>query len=218
MIKWKRYLAELVGTASLLCAVIGSGIMAEQLAGGNLAIALLANTIATVFALYVLIETLEPISGAHFNPMVSIIMTLRQELAVHHLSAYLIAQFIGAALGAFLAHAMFDLEILQISTKVRTGYGQWLAEVVATAGLLFVILRSPQRKAPSLVACYIGAAYWFTASTSFANPAAVWGRMLTNTFSGIAPNDVIPFVVAQILGGFLGLYLSSSIASGKSNP
>ena len=207
MIHWRRYLAELVGTAALLCAVIGSGIMGEQLSGGNIAIALLANTLATVFALYVLIETLGPISGAHFNPVVSMVLAFRKDLARHHLIGYWVAQLIGAALGAWAAHAMFDLEILQWSTKVRTGPAQWFAEAVATAGLLFVILRSPEGKASFIVACYIGAAYWFTASTSFANPAAAFGRMFSNTFAGISPADVPAFVGAQIVGGFMGLML-----------
>jgi glycerol uptake facilitator-like aquaporin len=210
---WRRYLSELVGTAALLCAVIGSGIMAEQLADGNTAVALLANTLATVFALYVLIETLGPISGAHFNPVVSMVMVLRKDLAKQHFVAYVVAQLIGALLGAWVAHAMFDLEIFQLSTKIRTGPAQWLAESVATSGLLFVILRSPEGKASSIVACYIGAAYWFTASTSFANPAAAFGRMFSNTFAGISPVDVPAFVFAQIVGGFLGLLLHSLLKS-----
>lgn len=204
----RRYIAELLGTAALLCAVIGSGIMAEQLADGNIAVALLANTLATVFALYVLIETLGPVSGAHFNPVVSMVMAFRQDLPRHLLLGYVVAQLMGAALGAWLAHAMFELDILQWSTKVRTGPAQWLAEAVATGGLLFVILRSPQGKASALVACYIGAAYWFTASTSFANPAAAFGRMFSNTFAGISPADVPAFVLAQALGGFVGMLLS----------
>jgi glycerol uptake facilitator-like aquaporin len=204
MIHWKRYFAELVGTAALLCAVIGSGIMAEQLAGGNVAFALLANTLATVFALFVLIETMGPISGAHFNPVVSLVLAIRKDLGRHHLMGYVVAQLFGAALGAWLAHAMFELEIFQWSAKVRTGQAQWLAEAVATGGLLFVILRSPQGKASSIVACYIGAAYWFTASTSFANPAAAFGRMFSNTFAGISPADVPAFVIAQLVGGLLG--------------
>lgn len=204
MIHWKRYFAELVGTAALLCAVIGSGIMAEQLAGGNVAVALLANTLATVFALYVLIETMGPISGAHFNPVVSLVLAIRKDLDRHQLLGYVVAQLMGAALGAWLAHAMFELEIFQWSAKVRTGQAQWLAEAVATGGLLFVILRSPQGKASGIVACYIGAAYWFTASTSFANPAAAFGRMFSNTFAGISPADVPAFVVAQLVGGLLG--------------
>ena len=204
----RRYIAELLGTAALLCAVIGSGIMAEQLADGNMAVALLANTLATVFALYVLIETLGPVSGAHFNPVVSMVMAFRQDLPRHLLLGYVVAQLMGAALGAWLAHAMFELDILQWSTKVRTGPAQWLAEAVATGGLLFVILRSPQGKASAVVACYIGAAYWFTASTSFANPAAAFGRMFSNTFAGISPADVPAFVLAQALGGFVGMLLS----------
>ena len=213
MIHWRRYAAELVGTAALLCAVIGSGIMAEQLADGNMAVALLANTLATVFALYVLIEALGSISGAHFNPVVSMVMAFRKDLARHHLMGYVVAQFIGAALGAWVAHAMFELDILQWSTKVRTGPAQWFAEAVATGGLLFVILRSPAGKASSMVACYIGAAYWFTASTSFANPAAAFGRMFSNTFAGISPSDVPAFVLAQMVGGFLGLWLHSLLKS-----
>jgi hypothetical protein len=213
MIHWSRYVAELLGTAALLCAVIGSGIMAEHLAGGNIAVALLANTLATVFALYALIETLGPISGAHFNPVVSMVMAYRKHLARHHLLGYVLAQLTGAAMGAWVAHAMFDLEILQWSTKVRTGPAQWFAEVVATCGLIFVILRSPEGKASSIVACYIGAAYWFTASTSFANPAAAFGRMFSNTFAGISPSDVPAFVFAQIVGGILGLVICSLLKS-----
>lgn len=216
MMDVRRYFSELIGTAALLCAVIGSGIMAEQLAGGNEAIALLANTLATVFALYVLIETLGPISGAHFNPVVSMVLAFRNDLARHHLLGYVVAQLLGAALGAWLAHAMFELDILQWSTKARTGLAQWLAEAVATGGLLWVILRSPPAKASSIVACYIGAAYWFTASTSFANPAAALGRMLTNTFAGISPTDVPAFIAAQLVGGFLGLLLHEKLQNTKS--
>ena len=208
---WRKYFAEFIGTAALLCAVIGSGIMAEQLAGGNVAIALLANTLATVFALYVLIETLGPISGAHFNPVVSMVMAFRKDLPSHLLMGYVLAQLTGAVLGAWLAHAMFELEILQWSTHVRTGPSQWLAESIATAGLLFVILRAPEGNASAIVACYIGAAYWFTASTSFANPAAALGRMFSNTFAGISPADVPAFVVAQCLGGLLGVILSKLV-------
>ncbi|MEI6661072.1 MAG: MIP/aquaporin family protein [Comamonadaceae bacterium] len=213
MSHWRRYFAELVGTAALLCAVIGSGIMAEQLAGGNIAVALLANTLATVFALYVLIETLGPISGAHFNPVVSMVMAFRKDLARHHLIGYVIAQLIGAALGAWAAHAMFELEILQWSAKVRTGPAQWFAEAVATAGLLFVILRSPVGKASTIVACYIGAAYWLTASTSFANPAAVFGRMMSNSFAGIQPLDAPAFIAAELVGAVLGLFFHKLLSS-----
>jgi len=152
----------------------------------------------------VLIETMGPISGAHFNPVVSLVLAIRKDLGRHHLMGYVVAQLFGAALGAWLAHAMFELEIFQWSAKVRTGQAQWLAEAVATGGLLFVILRSPQGKASSIVACYIGAAYWFTASTSFANPAAAFGRMFSNKFAGISPADVPAFVIAQLVGGLLG--------------
>ena len=202
---WRSYVAECVGTAGLLCAVVGSGIMAENLSAGNMAVALLANTLATVFALYVLIESLGPVSGAHFNPVVSMVMAYRHVLPRKQLAYYVLAQLMGAALGVWIAHAMFDVEVLQFSTHARSGQGQWLAEVVATAGLVFVILRAPVGKASVMVACYIGAAYWFTASTSFANPAAVFGRMMSNTFAGIHPADALAFVVAEFLGAGLGL-------------
>ena len=211
----RKYIAELVGTAALLCAVIGSGIMAENLSSGNNGVALIANTLATVFALYVLIEAFAPLSGAHFNPAVSLVMAYRKELPRELLIGYITAQLLGAALGAYLAHAMFDLEILQWSAKVRTGYGQFLAEAVATAGLIFVILRSGPGKASAMVACYIGAAYWFTASTSFANPAAVFGRMMSNTFAGISPGNALQFVAAEGIGAFLGLALYHLLSSGS---
>lgn len=207
MTNLRKYFAELVGTAALLCAVIGSGIMAENLSGGNNGVALIANTLATVFALYVLIEAFGPLSGAHFNPAVSMVMAFRNDLPRALLLGYIVAQLMGAALGAWLAHAMFDLEILQWSTKVRSGNSQYLAEAVATAGLVFVILRSGAGKASMMVASYIGAAYWFTASTSFANPAAVFGRMMSNTFAGINPGNAIQFAVAEVIGAFIGLAL-----------
>ncbi|NBW55760.1 MAG: aquaporin family protein [Betaproteobacteria bacterium] len=213
---WRSYVAECVGTAGLLCAVVGSGIMAENLSAGNMAVALLANTLATVFALYVLIESLGPVSGAHFNPVVSMVMAYRHVLPRKQLAYYVLAQLMGAALGVWIAHAMFDVEVLQFSTHVRSGQGQWLAEVVATAGLVFVILRAPVGKASVMVACYIGAAYWFTASTSFANPAAVFGRMMSNTFAGIYPADAPAFVVAEFLGAVLGVLCHRLL--GKSQP
>lgn len=210
---WRQYLAELIGTAALLCAVIGSGIMAENLSDGNLAVALIANTLATVFALYVLIETLGPLSGAHFNPAVSLVMAYRKDLSRERLIGYVIAQLTGAALGAWLAHAMFEMDIFQWSDKARTGEGQWLAEAVATAGLLFVILRSPAGKASSMVASYIGAAYWFTASTSFANPAAVFGRMMSDSFAGISPMDAPAFIAAELVGACVGLVIHTVLSS-----
>ncbi len=200
----KRLGAEALGTALLLCTVIGSGIMADRLAGGNAAIALLANTAATIAALYVLIELFGPISGAHFNPAVTLVLSLRGELLRWHAAAYIGAQLLGAMLGAWLAHAMFELPFPQWSTHSRSGAGQWLAEAVATAGLLLIVLRAPPSKVASMVAAYIGAAYWFTASTSFANPAAAFGRMFSNSFAGIAPHDVPGFVLAQAFGAALG--------------
>ncbi|MEJ8845083.1 MIP/aquaporin family protein [Variovorax rhizosphaerae] len=202
---WRKALAELLGTAGLLCAVLGSGIMGERLAGGNVAIALLANTLATVFALYVLIEVFGPLSGAHFNPAVSVVMALRRELPAASLAAYIVAQLIGAMLGAWLANVMFDMSVLQWSTKMRSGWGQWLGELVATSGLVLVILGAPAGKAAQLVASYIGAAYWFTSSTSFANPAAVFGRMFSDSFAGIAPASATGFVVAELLGAAIGV-------------
>ena len=203
----RKLLAETLGTAGLLTVVIGSGIMAERLSGGNVAIALLANTLATVGGLYVLIEVFGPVSGAHFNPAVSAAMAWRGELPRAILLPYVIAQLIGAMLGAWLAHAMFDMPILQFSTKVRSGTGQWIAEAVATAGLLLVILRAPAGRAAPMVAAYIGAAYWFTASTSFANPAAAFGRMFSDSFAGIAPASAPGFAIAQLIGAAVGVGL-----------
>jgi len=199
---------ELLGTAMLLAIVIGSGIMGERLAAGNVAVALLANTAATVCGLYILIEIVGPISGAHFNPVVSAVMVIRGVLDKQDLLAYIFAQLAGAVLGAWLAHAMFDISLFQLSTKVRSGTGQRIAEMVATAGLLLVILRAPSEKVAAMVAAYIGCAYWFTASTSFANPAATLGRMLSDTFAGIAPASVPAFVLAQCVGAAVGLLIS----------
>lgn len=200
-----KLVSELVGTAGLLVAVIGSGIMAENLSGGNMALALLANTLATVFALYILIESFGPLSGAHFNPAVSLVMWLKKDISGKELIFYMPAQLIGAVLGAWLAHLMFDMEILQFSTKPRTGLSQFIAEITATFGLLVVILRGPAGKVSAMVAAYIGAAYWFTASTSFANPAAAFGRMFSNSFAGIAPQDVPAFMAAEVIGALLAL-------------
>lgn len=207
----QRLFGELLGTALLLAVVIGSGLMAERLSGGNVAVALLANTLATVGGLYVLIEVFGPVSGAHFNPAVSLAMALRGELPWTRLAGYVPAQLLGAALGAVLAHAMFDLPLLQVSSRLRTGTGQWIAEAVATAGLLLVILRAPQARVAAMVAAYIGAAYWFTASTSFANPAAAFGRMFSDSFAGIAPASAPAFMLAEVLGAGLGLLLHCAL-------
>ena len=213
----RQLIAEGLGTALLLAVVIGSGIMAERLSGGNLAIALLSNALATVGGLYVLIEVFGPVSGAHFNPAVSAVMALRGELAKTALVPYIAAQLVGAMLGAWLAHAMFDMAILQFSTHVRSGIGQWIAEAIATAGLLLVILRAPPGRAAAMVACYIGAAYWFTASTSFANPAAAFGRMFSESFAGIAPTSVPGFVAAQLVGALIGLGAHHALGVPRSN-
>jgi len=207
----RKLASEFLGTALLLAVVIGSGVMGEKLAGGNVAVALLANTLATVGGLYILIEVFGPLSGAHFNPAVSAVMAWRGELGRGALLPYAVAQLLGAMLGAWIAHAMFDLSILQLSTKVRTGTGQWIGEVVATAGLLLVILRAPAGRAAAMVASYIGAAYWFTSSTSFANPAAVFGRMFSDTFAGIAPTSAPGFVLAELVGAAVGLAIHNAL-------
>ena len=208
----RKLLAELLGTALLLAVVIGSGVMAERLAGGNVALALLANTLATVGGLYVLIEVFGPVSGAHFNPAVSAVMAWRGQLPGAALAPYVAAQLIGAALGAWLAHAMFDMALLQFSAKVRTGTGQGVAEAVATTGLVLVILRAPAGRVAAMVAAYIGAAYWFTASTSFANPAAVFGRMFSDSFAGIAPASAPGFVLAELAGAAVAVVLDRLLA------
>jgi len=207
----QRLFGEALGTALLLAVVIGSGIMAERLAGGNMAMALLANTLATVGGLYVLIEVFGPVSGAHFNPAVSLVMAGRGELPWAHTGPYIAAQLFGAACGAWLAHGMFDMAILQWSGKLRGGNGQWLAEAVASAGLLLVILRAPASRVAAMVAAYIGAAYWFTASTSFANPAAAFGRMFSDSFAGIAPASVPGFMIAELVGAAVGVLLHQAL-------
>jgi glycerol uptake facilitator-like aquaporin len=204
----RKLAAEGLGTAFLLATVVGSGIMADRLAGGNAAIALLGNTIPTGAILVVLISTLGPISGGHFNPLVSLASMINRSMTVREAATYIAAQFIGALLGVFIAHAMFDLPLLQASTTMRSGAPQWLAEAVASVGLLTVIFLSV-RNAPQQVAfnvgLYITAAYWFTASTSFANPAVTLARAFSNTFAGIRPEDVLGFVLAQLAGGALAI-------------
>jgi glycerol uptake facilitator-like aquaporin len=218
----QKVLAEGLGTTLLLAVVIGSGVMAERLAGGNAAVALLANTLATVGGLYILIEVFGPISGAHFNPAVSLVMTWRRALPGRLLGPYVVAQLAGAMLGAWLAHAMFDMSIVQFSTKARTGAGQWLAEGVATFGLVLVILRAPAARVAAMVATYVGAAYWFTASTSFANPAAAFGRMFSESFAGIAPADVPGFAIAELCGAAVAVmahrvFSGTAVAPGASD-
>jgi glycerol uptake facilitator-like aquaporin len=201
----QRLFSEALGTALLLAVVIGSGVMAQRLAAGNGAIALLANALATAGGLYALIEVFGPISGAHFNPAVSLVMASRRELPWRVASGYVVAQLVGAMLGAWLVHAMFDMPIVQFSTKVRSGQGPWISEGVATFGLLLVILRAAPSRAATMVPAYIGAAYWFTASTSFANPAAAVGRMFSDSFAGIAPASVPGFIAAELVGAMLAV-------------
>jgi glycerol uptake facilitator-like aquaporin len=205
----RRLAAEGIGSMLLAAAVVGSGVMAERLAGGNAAVALLANTGATVAVLATLIALFGPISGAHFNPAVSLVQAVRRALPWQDALSYTVIQLIGCCMGVMLAHAMFDLHWLQSSLHARTGASQWLAEGVATFGLLLVILghRRPE-DAPWMVAGWIGAAYWFTASTSFANPAITIARSLSDTFAGIRPGDVPAFIVAQLAGALLALLVA----------
>lgn len=205
----RNLMAEAVGSLFLAATVIGSGIMAERLAGGNLAIALLANTAATVAVLATLIAIFGPVSGAHFNPAVSLVQAVRGVLAWRSLPGYVLVQIVGCCAGAILAHAMFELPLIQSSSHARTGFAQWLGEFVATLGLLLVILGNRRREdAPWMVAAWIGAAYWFTSSTSFANPAITIARSISDTFAGIAPPHVRGFIVSQILGAIAAIPLS----------
>ena len=202
----RRLSAEGIGSLLLAATVVGSGIMAERLSGGNAAVALLANTGATVAVLAVLIGLLGPVSGAHFNPAVSVVRALRGHLPWPDLGLYTLVQVAGCCAGALLAHAMFGLPLMQASLHVRTGFPQWLAEAVATFGLILIVLGHRRSKdAPWMVACWIGAAYWFTASTSFANPAITIARSLSDTFSGIRAEDVPEFILAQFVGALLAL-------------
>lgn len=202
----RELFAELLGSLLLAATVIGSGIMAERLAGGNAAVALLGNTAATVAVLGVLIAMLAPVSGAHFNPVVTLVALAQKKVTASRASGYIVAQIAGCCAGALLAHAMFELTLVQASTHARAGIAQWIAEVVATSGLILVAFSSPSAKeAAWRVPAWIAGAYWFTASTSFANPAITIGRSLTDTFSGIRPQDVPGFVIAQFVGAFLGL-------------
>ena len=204
----RRLVAEGLGTALLLAVVVGSGIMGERLAAGNDAIALLGNTLATGAALVVLITMLGPISGAHFNPMVSLVAALRRELGAGEAAAFALAQTVGAVLGVWAAHAMFAEAILQTSAHLRDGPAQIWSEALATFGLVLTILGTSRFKpdfTPTAVGLYITAAYWFTASTSFANPAVTLARSLTDTFSGIAPASIPGFLIGQVAGGLAAL-------------
>jgi glycerol uptake facilitator-like aquaporin len=199
----QKLLAEGLGTAFLLVGVVGSGIMGAALADGNTAIALLANAIATGCILYVIITTLGPISGAHFNPAVTLAFWLRGQIETRQAGLYVVVQIIGGILGVWAAHVMFDLAILQASTTARAGVAQWFSEILATFGLLFVIfggLKSRPDAIPTLVALYITGAYWFTSSTSFANPAVTIARGFSDTFAGINPAHIPMFIVMQIVG------------------
>ncbi len=217
----QRLTAEALGTALLLATVVGSGIMAERLAAGNVAVALLANAVATGGALYVLITILGPISGAHFNPAVTLAFALRRELPWPVVGPYLVVQVTGAVAGVVVAHLMFDLPALMQGVKVRTDPSQWFAEGVATFGLLLTILggvRHAPRAVPALVACYIVAAYWFTASTSFANPAVTVARSLTDSFAGIRPVDVPGFVLSQLTGAAAALGVARVLFTPSGDP
>lgn len=208
----RRAVAECLGTAFLLAGLVGSGIMAAKLSGGNGALALLCNTLPTGAILTVLIVTFGPVSGAHFNPAVSIAMAMRHELSAGVTAVYIGAQVIGAIAGVWAAHLMFELPLWQVSLHGRTGVGQWLAEFIATFGLLLTILGCVARTPAALpyaVGLYITAAYWFTASTSFANPAVTIARSLSNTFAGIAPDGIVAFIAAQFAGMLLATLLGS---------
>jgi glycerol uptake facilitator-like aquaporin len=207
----QRLFAEWLGTAFLLAAVVGSGIMAERLSSGNAALALLCNTIPTGAILVVLILIFAPLSGAHFNPAVTLAFAFRGELPWRTAGLYIVAQIVGAVAGVWLAHLMFELPVWQFALRPRTGIGQWLAEMIATFGLLLTIFGCAARSPgaiPYAVGLYITSAYWFTASTSFANPAVTLARSLSNTFAGISPDGVAAFVIAQLSGAALAVILS----------
>lgn len=214
----RAYLSEFTGTAMLLATVIGSGIMGETLANGNTAIALLGNTIATGSILYVLITVFGPISGAHFNPAVTIAMLISKKISIKDAHIFIGLQILGAGLGVMIAHGMFGLEILQISSKLRQGPSQGFSEVIATFGLILIIfggLKVRPEAIPALVGFYITSAYWFTASTSFANPAVTLARSLSNTFAGISPNNIIMFISCQFIGMLVALIIIKKIFSSE---
>jgi glycerol uptake facilitator-like aquaporin len=214
----QRLGAEALGTALLLIGVVGSGIMAETLSPENVGVALLANAVATGAVLYVLITTLGPLSGAHFNPAVTLAFLLRSEITNRDAALYIAVQVAGGILGVWLAHLMFELPILQVSTTARSGSAQFSSEIIACFGLVFTIfagLKSAPAQIPALVAAYITGAYWFTSSTSFANPAVTIARSLSDTFAGIAPPDVAPFIAAQLIGALLAVLLARALFSSR---
>ena len=210
----RRLAAEGIGSFFLFAAVIGSGVMAEALAGGNVAVALIGNTLATGAILFVLITMLGPISGAHFNPAVSLVFASRGELPWRDAAAFIVVQLLGGVLGAWAAHLMFDLPILEYSIKARSGIGQWTGEAIATFGLTLTIIGTVRHRpawVPASVALYITSAYWFTSSTSFANPAITVVRSMSNSFAGIAPHDVPMFVLAQLIGATAAALVSRAL-------
>jgi len=217
LMKIRKVGAELLGSAVLVLTVIGSGEMAQSLSD-DIAVQLLANSLCTAAILYLLITLLGDISGAHFNPLVTLITLYKREISIYQTLQFLFAQFIGALTGAGLANLLFDLPLFTASTKIRTGDNLLLSEIIATAGLIFTIFiaidQSKEKKIPALVACWIGAAYFFTSSTSFANPAVTFARGWSDTFAGIAPESIAPFIGAQLVGAVIGLALSQSL-SGK---
>jgi len=216
----QKYAAEFIGTGFLLTAIVGSGIMGETLAGGNTAIALLANTVPTGAILYVLITMFGPISGAHFNPAVTFVFCIRREIRTKDSLCYIAVQIAGGIIGVLAAHAMFDQPIFQLSQKIRTGDAQWFAEIIATFGLIFTILAVLKAKESALamsVALYITAAYWFTASTSFANPAVTIARSFSNTFAGIRLSDTSGFIIAQLIGAAIAYLIANWLLTSRPN-
>jgi glycerol uptake facilitator-like aquaporin len=221
MVLSRKLLAEFLGTALLLATVVGSGIMGVKLSGGNDGIALLANAAATAGMLYVLIVVFGPVSGAHFNPVVTLAMRIRREIGNRVALAYIVVQIIAAFAGVMLAHAMFHLALIEPGVRVRTGASQWLSEGVATFGLMLTILlgvRHRPNAVPALVATYIFAAYWFTASTSFANPAVTLARSVTQTFAGIRSDDIVGFVIAQFIGMLVGCAVAGLLQESARDP
>jgi len=217
----RRLAAEGVGAFFLFAAVIGSGIMAERLSGGNIALALLANTLATGAILFVLIAILAPVSGAHMTPAVTLVAAIRRDLEWPDAGLYVAVQLAFGIAGAWAAHLMFELPVIQYSVRIRTGLGQWLGEGIATFGLILTILGSLRHRPawlPATVALYIVAAYWFTSSTSFANPAITIARSLSNSFAGIAPHDVPPFIAAQLIGAAGGAALAHFLFDKRRDP